>query len=259
MNKSSTERLNAKYLLAMFLMVFLCLPEAFSQQRPQFRALVFSKTTGFRHQSIPDGVVAMKKLAEKHRFSVYTTEDEREFTKEKLKNYDVIILVSTTGTIFNAEQKEAFEDFVRSGKGVVGIHSATDTEYEWPWYTGLIGGQFAYHPHQQTARLKVVDRNHPSTYHLQDNWLMTDEWYAFKNFNEDVKVLVELDETSYEVGEREGKSMGMGRHPISWYHEYDGGRLFYTGLGHTDEAFQDESFLLHVLGGIWYAALNRPF
>jgi uncharacterized protein len=259
MNKSSTQRSNSKYLLAFVLMVFLCLPEAISQQKPQFKALVFSKTKGFRHQSIPDGVVAMKKLAEKHRFSVYTTEDDREFTKEKLKNYDVIILVSTTGTIFNAEQKEAFEDFVRSGKGVVGIHSATDTEYEWPWYTGLIGGQFAYHPHQQTARLKVVDKNHPSTYHLPEYWLMTDEWYAFKNFNEDVKVLVELDETSYEVGERDGKSMGMGTHPISWYHEYDGGRVFYTGLGHTDEAFEDERFLLHVLGGIWYAALNRPF
>jgi len=225
----------------------------------QFRALVFSKTKGFRHQSIPDGVLAIKKLGSKHRFQVFTTEDEAEFTTEKLAKYDVIVLVSTTGTIFNAEQKAAFEAFVRSGKGVVGIHSATDTEYDWKWYNDMIGAQFAHHPQQQTARLKVVNRNHPSTYHLEENWLMTDEWYAFKNFNKNVNVLVKLDETSYDVGSRDGKPMGMGDHPISWYHVYDGGRVFYTGLGHTDEAYQDESFLTHVLGGIWWAALGRPF
>lgn len=230
-----------------------------SVAQSQFRALVFSKTKGFRHQSIPDGVLAMKKLGAKHRFQVFTTEDEAEFTKEKLEKYDVIILVSTTGTIFNAEQKAAFEGFVQSGKGVVGIHSATDTEYDWKWYNDMIGGQFAHHPQQQTARLKVVNRNHPSTYHLEENWLMTDEWYAFKNFNKNVNVLVKLDETSYDVGTRDGKSMGMVDHPISWYHVYDGGRVFYTGLGHTDEAYQDESFLAHVLGGIWWAALGRPF
>jgi type 1 glutamine amidotransferase len=245
--------------LGLLALILVFLQSVDSQAQSQFRALVFSKTKGFRHQSIPDGVMAIKQLASKHRFQVYTTEDEAEFTKEKLEKYDVIILMSTTGTIFNEEQKAAFQEFVRSGKGVVGIHSATDTEYDWKWYNDLIGAQFAYHPHQQTARLKVVNRNHPSTYHLQENWLMTDEWYAFKNFNKNVNVLVKLDETSYDVGQRNGESMGMVDHPISWYHVYDGGRVFYTGLGHTDEAFKDESFLTHILGGIWYAALGRPF
>lgn len=229
-------------------------------QAQQFRALVISKTSGFRHQSIPEGLVALKKLGEKHRFQVYASEDAGLINDENLKRYDVIILMSTTGTIFNAEQKAAFERFVQSGKGVVGIHSATDTEYDWPWYTKLIGGQFNHHPQQQTARMEVVNRDHPATYHLNDKWLRTDEWYEFKNFNEDVNILVQLDETSYEVGDRDGQKMGMGAvHPISWFHEYDGGRLFYTGLGHVEEAFQDADFLDHLYGGIWYAALGRPF
>ncbi|WP_154859096.1 ThuA domain-containing protein [Cyclobacterium xiamenense] len=229
-------------------------------QAQQFRALVISKTAGFRHQSIPEGVAAIKKLGEKHRFQVYASEDASLINDKNLERYDVIILMSTTGTIFNAEEKAAFERFVQSGKGVVGVHSATDTEYEWPWYTKLIGGQFNHHPQQQTARMKVVNRDHPATYHLNDKWLRTDEWYEFKNFNESVNILVQLDETSYEVGERNGQKMGMGAvHPISWYHEYDGGRVFYTGLGHVEEAFEDADFLNHLYGGIWYAALGKPF
>ena len=225
----------------------------------QFRALVFSKTQGFRHQSIPEGVSAIKKLASKHRFSVYATEDADVFTKESLGKYDVIILMSTTGSIFNEAQKEAFQEYVRSGKGVVGIHSATDTEYDWPWYNQMIGGQFNHHPQQQTARLKVVDRNHPATYHLNENWIHTDEWYEFKNFNHDVNILIQLDETTYDVGTKGGEKAGMGEvHPIAWFHEFESGRVFYTGLGHVEEAFEDADFLDHLYGGIWYAALGKP-
>lgn len=231
--------------------------EGFAQQ---FKALVFSKTQGFRHQSIPEGVAAIKKLASKHRFQIYATEDASVFTKEGLANYDVIIMMSTTGNILNDEQKSAFEAFVKSGKGVVGVHSAADTEYDWEWYSRMIGGQFNHHPHQQTARLKVVNRNHPSTYHLNENWIRTDEWYEYKNFNKDVTILVQLDETSYDVGSIRGQKAGMGEvHPIAWYHEFDGGRIFYTGLGHVEEAFQDDDFLNHLYGGIWYAAMGKPF
>jgi type 1 glutamine amidotransferase len=225
----------------------------------QFKALVFSKTKGFRHQSIPDGVVALKKLARDHQFSVYSTEDADIFTDEKLKEFDVIILMSTTGTIFNEEQKAAFQRFVQSGKGIVGIHSATDTEYEWPWYTKLIGAQFKNHPHIQSVRLHVIDRLHPATYHLPEKWLWTDELYAFKNFNDEVRVLITADETSYEVGYPGRPVEGMGEfHPMAWTHEYDGGRIFYTALGHTDWAFLNENFLQHIYGGIWYAAKGYP-
>lgn len=246
-------------LVTLFIAAILCLQpsESFAQQ---FRALVFSKTQGFRHQSIPEGVSALKKLGSKHRFQVYATEDATVFTKESLSKYDVIIMMSTTGNIFDDAQKEAFQEFVRSGKGVVGIHSAADTEYGWPWYNQMMGAQFNHHPHQQTARLKVVDQNHPSTYHLNENWLRTDEWYEYKNFNQDVNILVQLDETSYDVGTKDGNKAGMGDvHPIAWYHEFETGRIFYTGLGHVEEAFEDSDFLNHVYGGIWYAAMKKPF
>jgi len=249
-----------KFHLTLFVLLFagiFMLPAASFGQ--QFKALIFSKTQGFRHQSVPEGVAALKKLASKHRFQVYATEDASVFTEKGLADYDVIIMMSTTGNIFNDEQKAAFEAFVRSGKGVVGIHSAADTEYSWEWYNKMMGGQFNHHPHQQTARMKVVDQNHPSTYHLNENWLFTDEWYEYKNFNTDVNILIQLDETTYDVGTVRGKPAGMGDvHPIAWYHEFESGRVFYTGLGHVEEAFEDDAFLNHVYGGIWYAAMGKP-
>ncbi len=185
-------------------------------------------------------------------FNVYTTEDSNHFTDENLAKYDVIILMSTTGTVFNDAQKAAFQKFVQSGKGVVGIHSATDTEYEWPWYNQMIGAYFLAHPRQQTLRLEVVDQNHPATWHLPKNWLWTDELYEFRNINPSIKVLINADETTYEPA----KAMGA-NHPMAWYHEYDGGRVFYTALGHVESAFLDPDFLKHLYGGIWYAAKGK--
>lgn len=231
----------------------LLLSVVFIAPAQQFKALVFSKTAGFRHQSIPDGVVALKKMGETHVFDVYTTEDAKAFTEENLAKYDVVILMSTTGTIFNEEQKAAFQKYVQSGKGVVGIHSATDTEYEWPWYNQMIGAYFLAHPKQQTVRLQVLDKTHPATFHLPDTWLWTDELYEFKNINPNIKVLINADETSYSVAKGNGPN-----HPMAWYHEFDGGRSFYTALGHVESAFQDPDFLKHLYGGIWWAAKGYP-
>ncbi|QYH40982.1 ThuA domain-containing protein [Algoriphagus sp. NBT04N3] len=238
-----------------FLLLTACLLTAglMQSQAQQFRALVFSKTAGFRHQSIPDGVVALKKLGQTHVFSVHTTEDANYFKDENLEKFDVIILMSTTGTIFNEEQKAAFQKFVRSGKGVVGIHSATDTEYDWPWYNQLIGAYFLAHPKQQTLRLEVVDSNHPATWHLPKNWLWTDELYEFRNINPNIKVLLNADESTYQVAKGNGAN-----HPMAWYHEFDGGRVFYTALGHVESAYEDPDFLKHLYGGIWYAATGEP-
>ncbi|KEO73709.1 ThuA domain-containing protein [Anditalea andensis] len=224
------------------------LPSIGLAQKMQFNALTFSKTEGFRHESIEAGTNALKKLAAENFFKLDHTEDASLFTEDYLNNYDVIILLNTTGDIFNADQREAFKKFVQSGKGVVGVHSATDTEYDWPWYTELIGAQFESHPHIQTARVQTVHQ-HPSTYHLPKIWLWTDEWYNFKHFNDKVIVLLELDESSYESGKEEKRS-----HPISWYHDYDGGRVFYTGLGHDPRIYENPVFIRHLLGGIWYAA-----
>lgn len=211
------------------------------------KVLVFSKTAGFRHGSIPKGKEALLLMGKQNNFLVDTTEDAAVFTAEKLKQYDAVVFLSTTGNILNDEQQAAFENFIRSGKGFVGIHAAADTEYEWPWYNKLVGAYFVSHPKQQKAKLTVTDHKHASTKHLPHVWERFDEWYNYKSRNNDVNVLMTIDEKSYEGG-KEGAY-----HPMAWYHSFDGGRAFYTALGHTDESYKEENFLKHVLGGIKYA------
>ena len=209
--------------------------------------LVFSKTAGFRHTSIPKGKEALLLMGKQQNFIVDTTEDASFFTRAKLLKYDAVVFLNTTGDVLNDEQQAAFEQYIRSGKGFVGIHAATDTEYEWHWYCKLVGANFLSHPKQQQATLHVTDATHLSTKHLPAVWKRFDEWYNFKNQNADVKVLMTIDEKSYEGG-KNGDD-----HPMAWYHAYDGGRSFYTALGHTDESYKEEYFLKHVLGGIMYA------
>ena len=139
-------------------------------------------------------------------------------------------------------QENAFERYIQAGGGFVGIHAATDAEYQWGWYTRLVGAHFLSHPEQQEAVLNVVDKNHISTKHLPDPWKRKDEWYNFKQLNKDVNVLIKIDEKSYKGG------ANGDNHPMAWYHEYDGGRAFYTALGHVDESYQEENFLKHILG-----------
>ncbi|MBS9525557.1 ThuA domain-containing protein [Litoribacter alkaliphilus] len=228
------------------------LPVLGMAQHFQFKAIAISTTEGFRHESIESGVEGLRKLAKENFFLLDHTEDIDIFASERLHEYDVIILLNTTGEIFLEPHQEGFKKFVRDGKGVVGIHSATDTAYEWEWFTKLIGAQFSSHPEIQTAKVKTKDNSHASTLHLPAEWLWTDEWYNFKNFNEDVKVLLEVDPESYDTGDK-----NITHHPIAWHHEYDGGRVFYTALGHVNHAYQSQIFLQHLMGGIWYAAKGR--
>jgi cytochrome c len=221
--------------------------EKTEQKKPQPRILVFSKTSGFYHESIPTGIAALQALGKDNGILVDTTKNAKYFIQDSLKNYAAVVFLSTTMNVLNAEQQVAFERYIQAGGGFVGIHAATDTEYDWPWYNKLVGAYFASHPHQQEATIQVKDKTHPSTSFLPDNWVRKDEWYNFKNINPDIKVLATLDESTYEGGKNNGN------HPIIWYHEYDGGRSFYTGGGHTNESFQEPLFLKHLLGGIQYA------
>tara|TARA_R100000908_G_scaffold65083_1_gene51681 strand:- start:6655 stop:10431 length:3777 start_codon:yes stop_codon:yes gene_type:complete len=212
--------------------------------------LVFSKTEGFRHASIEAGVNAIQQLGSDHGFTVETTEDATDFTFENLSQYDVIIFLSTTGDVLNTDQQAAFEQYIQSGGGYVGIHAASDTEYNWTWYGELVGAYFDSHPPgTPTATIEVADTLHPSTNHLPDRWTRTDEWYNFRsNPRGDVHVLMTLDEDTYGGG-----NMGYD-HPIAWMHEFDGGRSWYTGGGHTSASFSEPEFLDHILGGIQWAA-----
>jgi len=214
-----------------------------------FKVLVFSKTEGFRHSSIPAGIAAIEQLGTENGFIVEATEDASAFTFENLQQYEAIIFLSTTGDVLNRNEQDAFERYIRNGGGFVGIHAASDTEYNWPWYGELVGAYFDSHPAIQTATIEVADRIHPSTKHLPEYWERTDEWYNYnKNPRGQVHVLATLDESSYSGG-----NMGYD-HPIAWMHEFDGGRSWYTGGGHTDESYSEPDFLKHILGGIMYAS-----
>ena len=211
------------------------------------KILVFSKTVEHRHTSIESGIQALKQLGLSNDFTVVATEDDAYFVEDSLKQYAAIVFLNTTGDILNAVQQADFERYIQAGGGFVGIHSATDTEYDWPWYGELVGAYFVNHPAIQKGTLNIIDKTHPSTSFLNDTWEIEEEWYNYKNINPDTNVLIEIDENSYEGG------VHGDHHPISWYHSFDGGRAFYTELGHREETYEDPVFLKHVLGGIQYA------
>ncbi|MCL6266799.1 ThuA domain-containing protein [Flagellimonas myxillae] len=210
---------------------------------PDF-VLVFSKTSGFRHKSIEKGMQTIREIGRANNFVALQTETSADFNAENLNNFKLVIFLSTTMDVLNDQEQEVFKNYINKGGNFMGIHAATDTEYDWPWYGKMVGAYFENHPRQQKARIEVVDRTHPATVHLNDEWFHFDEWYNFMNLNPDVNVLMKLDESSYDGG------TNGDNHPIAWYHTYDGGRVFYTGLGHTEEAFDDSNFKQHLLGGI---------
>ncbi|MEW2516292.1 ThuA domain-containing protein [Streptomyces sp. NPDC046870] len=212
------------------------------------RVLVFSKTAGFRHDSIPEGVAALRQLGASGGFTVDATEDAGAFTRSTLRRYDAVVFLSTTGDVLDSAQQAAFEDYVHHGGGYVGVHAAADTEYDWAFYGGLAGAYFQSHPAIQPATVRVEDRAHPATSGLARTWNRTDEWYNYRsNPRERAHVLASLDESSYTGGTMNGD------HPIAWCQEYQGGRAFYTGGGHTKESYADPEFRRHLLGGIRYA------
>ena len=221
-----------------------------AQAQADFTVLIFSKTAGFRHDSIPAGITAIGQLATQHNFTVETTEDASQFTAANLARFDAVVWLSTTGDVLNASQQTAFENYIRGG-GYVGVHAASDTEYDWPWYGRLVGAYFASHPANQDATVRIEDPTHPSTAGLPTAWPRHDEWYNYRdNPRNNVHVLATLDESTYTGG-----TMGSD-HPIAWCRGYDGGRSWYTGMGHTSASYSEAHFRTHLLGGIRYAALG---
>ena len=219
----------------------------------QKKILVFSKTAGFRHTAaIQAGKKEIQELGRKNKFRVDTTENADLFTPENLKQYAAVIFLCTTGNVLNEQQQQAFEQFIKNGSGYMGLHSAADTEYDWAWFGELNGAYFKSHPKQQEAVFNIVDGNHIATAHLPKVWKRFDELYNFKWIGTDIHVLITIDENSYTGG-------GNGEyHPMAWYHEFDGGRSFYTALGHDNKSFEDPLYLQHILGGIKYVMGADP-
>jgi type 1 glutamine amidotransferase len=214
-------------------------------QRPA--VLVFYKTTGFRHASIAAGLAAFQQLGRDNNLRVDTTRQATRFVADTLRRYAAVVFLNTTGDVLDATQQVAFERYLGQGHGFMGVHAATDTEYDWPWYGGLVGAYFQSHPKVQPATVRVVDAKHPATSVLPTRWERTDEWYNFRALAPDLRVLATVDETSYTGG-----SNGP-QHPFAWCHTYGGGRAFYTAGGHLSENYTDPLFLRHLLGGLRYA------
>jgi cytochrome c len=215
------------------------------------KVLVFSKTTAYRHEVISTAVTAVTELGRREQFNVVATEDSELFSDENLKQYQAVLFLNTTGDVLDDEQQVAFERYIQAGGGYLGIHAAADTEWRedpWFWYQRLVGGVFISHPSDsdQLAELAVVGE-HPALDKLPKNWTASDEWYDFQRVSKDINVLLTVDEGSYEGGQ-----MGE-NHPIVWYRDFDGGRSFYIGLGHTASSYENTYFLSLLHGGLEYA------
>ncbi len=236
-------------LLSLILLISSC-----SKHDRKQRILVFSKTAGYHHESIANGNTAIQQLGSQNSFIVDTTTDAGMFNEDSLKNYSAVVFLSTTGDVLDYLQEAAFERYIQAGGGYVGIHAAADCEYDWGWYGRLVGAYFLDHPgindtfpNVQPGVLHIVDSNHLATKNMAPEWQHTDEFYSYKKISKEIKVLMKIDEASYHGGKNGAD------HPMAWYHDYDGGRAFYTELGHTAASYTEPRYLQHILGGIQYA------
>jgi type 1 glutamine amidotransferase len=221
------------------------------------QVLVFSKTAGFRHDSIPAGVAMLRDLGAAHGFAVVASEDAALFSAATLPGFAAVVWLNTTGDVMDETQQDALRAYIEDGGGWVGIHAAADSEYGWPWYGAqLLGGGawFLSHTAIQPAELVRERADHPSTAHLPARFAFTDEWYNFRaNPRAAVDVLLALDEATFDPG-----ADRMGDHPIAWARAVAAGRAWYTALGHRDETYADAAFRSHVLGGLQWVMRAVP-
>ncbi|MHA5050555.1 ThuA domain-containing protein [Streptomyces sp. SD15] len=211
------------------------------------RVLVNTRTTDYRHDSIPDAVAAVRSLGDEHGFDVVATEDPGAL-EAPLDAYAAVVFLSTSGEVLTPRGRSRLAAYVEAGGGFVGVHAAACTEYDWPYYGELLGARFDRHPDFQPGKVVVEDHGHPATRHLPTVWEFTDEWYDFRaNPRGSVRVLATADESSYEGG-RMGDD-----HPLVWCREQGAGRVFYTALGHASQAYEDPAFRAHLVGGITWA------
>lgn len=241
----------------LFLLLLFVSAGTFAQQK---RILVFSLTKGFHHNSIKEGNQFFIDLGKKQAIGVDTTTDATKFNEANLKNYAAVVFLSTTGDVLNPAQQIDFERYIQAGGGYFGIHAASDTEYNWPWYNDLMGGYFASHPggrvsNVQKGKMITLDKTFPASAHFPDTFEKTDEFYDFKSLKKDIlKFIVRVDESSYEMGK-------MGDfHPMAWYHEFDGGKAFYSNFGHTPETFSEPLITEHFWQGLkWVMATKLDY
>ncbi len=238
----------------------LCAIGAPAVQAAQPKVLVFSHSTGYRHDSIEAGVAAIKAIGSREGYLVEESADPEVFAADKLAAYQVIVLVSTTtnpkdtaSEWFVGARRDALQGFLRAGKGVVALHAAADSHYHWPWYGRMVGGYFERHPKgTPQGTIKVFDARHPATAKLPATIRRGDEWYYYKDFNPEVRVLLTIEPASIGEGEADANP-----NPLAWSHEFEGGRVFYSGLGHTIESYNEPYIIAHLTGGLRWAIAGK--
>jgi hypothetical protein len=246
-------------LLTIFTILFLALSCRAQDDKPEFdksvNILVFSKTVGYRHESISTGLKMLYDQSKKQNWVITATENAGLFTDDFLSTFDVVVFLNPTGDAIDDIGQAAFEKLMKPGKGFVGIHAAADCEYDWEFYGKLNGAYFKTHPAQQKATVVFEKSNHPAMkpFKGMKSYTTWDEWYSFKeNPRPNVNVLATLDEST--IKKFDNDNFRMGDHPIIWWSEKNGIRSFYTGFGHTHEAFQDKLIIEHITNAINWAA-----
>ncbi|KAI1120427.1 Crp/FNR family transcriptional regulator [Nemania abortiva] len=216
----------------------------------KFRVFVFSKTVSFRHDSIPAGIEGLKQLgASTNSFTIEASEDSSLINADFLSQFKTIVFLSTSGEFLTGEQLQGLRTYINNGGGFVGIHCASAGMRSEPWYGELVGAYFTNHPEPQNSVVRAENKDHCILSGMPEDFKWFDEWYNFtRNPRDEVTVLLSTDESLYDGG-----TMGSD-HPLAWCRDFDGGRSFYTALGHFDEAYQNETFMAHILNGILWTA-----
>jgi type 1 glutamine amidotransferase len=248
-----------KKIISVFCLLLILVFSGVAQDK-KINVLVFSKTSGYRHNSISAGIKMLSDLAQERKWVLTSTENADLFTPDFLKTFDVVVFLSPTQEVLNDQQQKDFEAFMKTGKGFVGIHAAADCEYDWAWYGELNGAFFRTHPACQAATVIFENTDHPSMVPFKGmkTYRTVDEWYSFKvNPRAKVHVLARLDETSLDEATMKDDKWKMGDHPLIWYQEMGNIRSYYTVFGHTPEAFQDPKVKEHIGCAIdWVAKRN---
>ena len=253
LNKNAGDYAKQRNILILGLLLFLWSPFCMAEKK----VLIYTKNgKGYVHENIPASVACLEKICKDNNWTFQTTDDASVFTKEKISKFDVLVFSNTNNETFDTEeQKKVFQEYIRDGGGFVGIHSACGSERQWPWFWANLGGKFEFHPPQEEFDIKIIDKKHASTAHLPLTWKWTDECYFLNELNPDIHILIAVDIRSLNQDNiKRYSTRRFGDYfPLAWCHEFDGGRQWYTALGHNDEHYEDENFVKHLTGGIRWA------
>lgn len=224
-------------------------------------ALIYTKNgEGFVHDNIESSIKGLEKLLREKGMTFDTSEDPSLFTTDNLKKYDVLIFSSTNNETFdNDRQRSAFQKYIQKGGGFVGIHSASGSERNWPWFWAMLGGKFYRHPPFQSFNIVKIDPDHSSATAVPDYWEREDECYYLKELNPDIHIILAADLMSIDDPKMEEyPSNTFGKYfPVTWCHSFDGGHQWYTSLGHAPEHYEDPVFMDHIWGGIEWVLRKR--